>query len=273
MVVIYKKSINNPQVLFHHGIKGQKWGVRNGPPYPLRDNPTVQAVGKSMHSLGSLSVDSRLVKTAAIVGLGALGAYGLTQMDPKDLKYAAEMAIDSYKESYYTNRKYFQLNSIPKIEGDHGLDKAVEYLPNINAENKGGSGKFNCAFCVSALVMRMKGYDVSAVGCDNAVPPDLIQQFFKDAKFENVNTPTANALFSELAKNKEGSYGSLGLYPKGAGKGHDVFWMVHEGKVRVLDPQLNKEYTLNQLTNSNVDFARTIVSNLNSSVDLTCTLY
>ena len=22
-------------VLYHHGIKGQKWGVRNGPPYPL----------------------------------------------------------------------------------------------------------------------------------------------------------------------------------------------------------------------------------------------
>lgn len=21
--------------LFHHGIKGQKWGVQNGPPYPL----------------------------------------------------------------------------------------------------------------------------------------------------------------------------------------------------------------------------------------------
>lgn len=21
--------------LFHHGIKDQKWGVRNGPPYPL----------------------------------------------------------------------------------------------------------------------------------------------------------------------------------------------------------------------------------------------
>lgn len=24
--------------LYHHGIKGQKWGVRNGPPYPLRPN-------------------------------------------------------------------------------------------------------------------------------------------------------------------------------------------------------------------------------------------
>ena len=23
--------------LQHHGIKGQKWGVRNGPPYPIED--------------------------------------------------------------------------------------------------------------------------------------------------------------------------------------------------------------------------------------------
>ncbi len=24
--------------LCHHGVKGQKWGVRNGPPYPLKKN-------------------------------------------------------------------------------------------------------------------------------------------------------------------------------------------------------------------------------------------
>ena len=24
--------------LYHHGVKGQKWGVRNGPPYPLYSN-------------------------------------------------------------------------------------------------------------------------------------------------------------------------------------------------------------------------------------------
>lgn len=33
--IIFKNS------LFHHGIKGQKWGVRNGPPYPLRESFTI----------------------------------------------------------------------------------------------------------------------------------------------------------------------------------------------------------------------------------------
>ena len=26
----------NSEVLLHHGIKGQKWGEKNGPPYPLK---------------------------------------------------------------------------------------------------------------------------------------------------------------------------------------------------------------------------------------------
>ena len=29
------RHIRTPSELYHHGIKGQKWGVRNGPPYPL----------------------------------------------------------------------------------------------------------------------------------------------------------------------------------------------------------------------------------------------
>lgn len=32
--------------LYHHGIKGQEWGDRNGPPYPLDSNASVQAKKK-----------------------------------------------------------------------------------------------------------------------------------------------------------------------------------------------------------------------------------
>lgn len=29
------KTVIYGSYLYHHGIKGQKWGVENGPPYPL----------------------------------------------------------------------------------------------------------------------------------------------------------------------------------------------------------------------------------------------
>lgn len=30
--------IGDKDYLMHHGIKGQKWGVENGPPYPLNSD-------------------------------------------------------------------------------------------------------------------------------------------------------------------------------------------------------------------------------------------
>lgn len=39
-------------VLMHHGIKGQKWGVRNGPPYPIEDK--VYAKGQKLRSVANV---------------------------------------------------------------------------------------------------------------------------------------------------------------------------------------------------------------------------
>lgn len=36
-----KRYFQKLSELRHHGIKGQKWGVRNGPPYPLKNNKNV----------------------------------------------------------------------------------------------------------------------------------------------------------------------------------------------------------------------------------------
>lgn len=38
--------------LYHHGIKGQQWGVRNGPPYPIeQDHKTIIKKGTKFHRL------------------------------------------------------------------------------------------------------------------------------------------------------------------------------------------------------------------------------
>jgi len=38
-----------PNELYHHGIKGQKWGVRNGPPYPLKGGKYITTKKKRLH--------------------------------------------------------------------------------------------------------------------------------------------------------------------------------------------------------------------------------
>lgn len=34
----YYNNLREANELYHHGIKGQKWGKKNGPPYPLKMN-------------------------------------------------------------------------------------------------------------------------------------------------------------------------------------------------------------------------------------------
>lgn len=43
----FGKYYKPEQYLQHHGVKGQKWGVQNGPPYPLNRNEIKKAKGNS----------------------------------------------------------------------------------------------------------------------------------------------------------------------------------------------------------------------------------
>lgn len=60
----YKYFINKPstKMLQHHGIKGQKWGVRNGPPYPLDKRKNNDIIVKSGHKgLSKISIPNSKV--------------------------------------------------------------------------------------------------------------------------------------------------------------------------------------------------------------------
>lgn len=67
--------------LYHHGIKGQHWGKRNGPPYPLgSDVSTGKKLKNTSNNKSDGSINTKYLKRAAIaIGVAAgvsLAAYG-----------------------------------------------------------------------------------------------------------------------------------------------------------------------------------------------------
>lgn len=60
---VYIGALVSNEYLKHHGIKGQKWGTKHGPPYPLDDNVSDRI--KKMKSVGQKKVDPHDTATMA----------------------------------------------------------------------------------------------------------------------------------------------------------------------------------------------------------------
>lgn len=65
-------SWTSKDALAHHGILGQKWGKRNGPPYPLSDSAHSAAEKKA----ASTDKNKKLAKIGAIAVASVLASYG-----------------------------------------------------------------------------------------------------------------------------------------------------------------------------------------------------
>lgn len=80
-----KYIIQDKDYLQHHGIKGQKWGVENGPPYPLND--TVKAIayrGGVLKDGTQLNINRRDVQKAR-------------KMINKNIKYLSTQELNEYR--------------------------------------------------------------------------------------------------------------------------------------------------------------------------------
>lgn len=199
-----------PNELYHHGILGQRWGKRNGPPYPL---------GASDHSASekragwrkSLVKDShidrvkketytnvsktkgltseqkkRLIKIGAsvvIAGLAAYGGYRLYQNGSFD------MLINNGKDHSFLSGENPRLlsGSFPEGHIYAGLPK----LPDSKSQNevlktanpyKGIEGRNNCVYSAIAGFLRSEGVDVTARPTPGGEPqngPGVAENVFK----------------------------------------------------------------------------------------------
>jgi len=87
--------------LYHHGIKGQKWGVKNGPPYPLddSDHSFAEKAGVTAPKHDGKDIAKKVLLVAggaAVVGVGSYVAYKYISngnVDPSKLAEALNERI------------------------------------------------------------------------------------------------------------------------------------------------------------------------------------
>lgn len=141
--------------LYHYGIPGQKWGDRNGPPYPLSEEKAAKVRMNSYNSAG---------RRYGTVSKDLLGKYPIESLDEL--------------------RKRDKKTSIKQIRKE---------INHPEGEDLSGR-EFNCPNCAAAFEMVERGYDVCARPKQTGSNVENIEAFFKDGKLEHAYSIKKDAM-------------------------------------------------------------------------------
>lgn len=228
------------EYLEHHGILGQKWGIRR---FQNKDG-TRTAAGKARQNetkkSGLTDEQKKYLKIgAAIVGASLIAAGGVylykthsTQLKGRDAVKDILGADDIVQR--------------PEITSSN----AVEFSKNINPSHS----QNNCGSCSSAVLLNMLGGDYEALPevpehmrkpGGKGYDPDKLIQCFEGAKWSDKITDfggsrrkVSNELERKLIEQGDGAKGIFYCEAKVGGKpGHYFSYAIIEGKVHVLEGQ------------------------------------
>lgn len=247
--------------LVHHGIKGQSWGVRNGPPYPLgsaaksaKEKKADRSEKKKYTARSSgENIARRIIskKGDKKVGFAAeLAIYTAIQLAPL-LAYLGIAAVFSYSikkdkekeeaeaESRFAKRKPKHVSQLPRLESPMPPSENMK-ITNPGFPNEGHI--YNCTFCTTAMVLREKGYDVQAQTTDHGWYSDRFWERTFGVHQTEIHELRPKDIVNALESNGKGAYGNIDVNWK-MGGGHSIFWKNDDnGKLHIYDGQSGEEY-------------------------------
>lgn len=205
--------------LTHHGILGQKWGKKNGPPYPLGasdhsasekragwrkslDNGGKKADNKKKtKDIGPKKGLSPGQKKAIVIGATAVaavlvtyGAYKLNQSGKLDPLVEKGKQLTGDILDKFGDKPISSFDPAPAqkaVETVKGFKKLAQpesladTLKKANPLRIDEDGKNNCVLSAIAGFMRQAGYDVTAGGTPGGKPLNpggIVEECFKGAK-------------------------------------------------------------------------------------------
>lgn len=211
--------------LEHHGIKGQKWGVRNGPPYPLVTKAHDFIVDGNKPSS---KLEEQRQKVRARLDARTNGFESLDSI-PK-------AKIDYFDEVFNKKNEKAFLSGINKVAAMR-QDVQENGLTLERADAKYYNRTHNCYLCTQAGIMRLKGFEVRAQESNRGFPSSIARSILWDG------ATTAKGSFDNwhqamdcLSSRGPGSYGNFN-FTWSKGGGHSVIWAVTKNEVVIMDGQ------------------------------------
>lgn len=185
--------------LYHYGIKGQKWGVRNGPPYPLPGGAYSKLERKHLNSHGKYRrfsiaakkhADSQILKGEKITTL----SYDKNRTKGADMFYGVHTNPDRHLYNALFNKAVDQ-----PIYDEHGASlgtgKFLKYRIN-NAVKQ----NIKIASEDSASDVFFKLYSKNRDFYNYVVDPERMQHNFVDEKYKFKGYREAAAVLDKIRK-------------------------------------------------------------------------
>jgi hypothetical protein len=216
------------KMLIHHGIKGQKWGSKNGPPYPLSQKKHDQVVkgkrdgsykGKTDEST-ELRNYSKQTTMKSGAGMSRMAVpfdilFGDFRSAKKDLEYAKKASAAAEKRDKILKERKGE--EIDEKTGFHLKNREMtdeEDMERVNPmfESSISSVRNNCMLCTNTFELRQRGYDVMANTTSLGIKVEDIGRWFNGAKPSQVKGSNENYIYRE--KNPDKMFSILDEYVK-----------------------------------------------------------
>lgn len=198
--------------------------------------------------------DSKYFKTAVKLGVTALAVYGTYKVAQVIGRKSIMNMMSSDFDEMFFDRTFRTLDDIPKLSKTESVEEAMKYInPNFDSGMAFGYNQ-NCMCCTTSLVMRLKGYDVSASASVHGWLENTIPNMFNSAIINHADAykcKNINDLISVMVKNGEnGSYGNFIITwnKEFGGGGHSILYYIENNTVRFFDSQANMEYNAKELS-------------------------
>jgi hypothetical protein len=237
-----------PNELFHHGIKGQQWGVRNGPPYPLGSGKVTTHRDRVIRTKEDEKIISEIQKWDNNKRKDTIKSL----ITEKQYKSAAKLALSNTRNSILKLRR--RTESIDPNTGLYLKNRKSSILQdaiNVNPSHTDTttSSENNCLLCTVAYDIRRRGYDVvskqhAKIDLLYDVGVDDVKDWYPGAKYKKFNNgkESLNTALKFIEKNeKNGTRGYLDM-AWGENSGHVVSYEKLNGKLYFIDSQSANVY-------------------------------